>query len=60
MSKDVECRYKTVDDMLDDLKNVNKQDYLYEKRIKMKRKIIFTIILTVFLIFIATIYYNLI
>ena len=60
MSKDIESRYKTVDDMLYDLHNISKHDYIYEKKIRRKRRLLISIALIIFLIFIATIVFILI
>ncbi len=46
MNKNIEYRYATADEMLFDLNNINKYDYLYEKKLKRKRRIfIFTFII---------------
>ncbi len=40
MNKDIESRYVTIDDMLYDLNNI-KHDYLYEKKGRRKRRLLF-------------------
>lgn len=55
MNKDIESRYKTVDDMLYDLNNISKHDYLYEKKIRRKRRLLIYIVFIIFIIFMATI-----
>lgn len=57
MSKYVESRYKTADDMLHDLNNINVNDYLYEKKVKRKRRLLFSFTFLIILIFIASIIY---
>ncbi len=60
MNKDIESRYETIGDMLYDLNNINKHDYLYEKKVRRKRRLLIYIGLFILLIFIATIIFILI
>ena len=60
MNKDMEIRYKTIEDMLLDLNNIYKYDYLYERKVRRKRRILFLIFFIVTLIIIAAICYILV
>lgn len=57
MNKDIECRYNTAEDMLQDLNNINKYDHLYARKIRRKRRMLFFIFFTIILIMVAIICY---
>ena len=56
MNKDIECRYKSADDMLQALNNISINDCLYEKKAKRKRRILICLIIILLLIIFSICY----